>query len=141
MFLTGSNRLPIITTFNPHPNPPTKLNLIQPFKILHNFRSKTLGKQNPYGQKTHCSVSDERELTLQLKRVISTIVSVEVNIFIYWYSANIRIYLLLDKELDRKIDVTPMQFLLAQNRQQTHDWTLIGSGANGLGILECVSTF
>ena len=29
-----------------------------------------------------------------------------------------------------------MQFLLVQNRQQTHDWTLIGSGANGLGIQE-----
>ena len=29
-----------------------------------------------------------------------------------------------------------MQFLLVQNRHQTHGWTLIGSGANGLGILE-----
>ena len=48
-----------------------------------------------------------------------TIVSVEVNISIY---------------IDRKIDVTGMQFLLVQNRQQTHDWTLIWSGANGLGI-------
>ena len=34
------------------------------------------------------------------------------------------------------IDVTAMQFLLVQNRHQTHGWTLIGSGANGLGILE-----
>ena len=33
-----------------------------------------------------------------------------------------------------------MQFLLVQNRQQTHDLTLIGSGANGLGILEWVYT-
>ena len=23
---------------------------------------------------------------------------------------------------------------MVQNRQQTHDWTLIGSGANGIGI-------
>ena len=30
-----------------------------------------------------------------------------------------------------------MQFILVQNRHQTHDLTLIGSGANGLGILEC----
>ena len=29
-----------------------------------------------------------------------------------------------------------MQILLVQNRHQTHGWTLIGSGANGLGILE-----
>ena len=29
-----------------------------------------------------------------------------------------------------------MQFLLVQNRHQTHGWTLIGSDANGLGILE-----
>ena len=36
--------------------------------------------------------------------------------------------------IDRKIDVTAMQFLLVQNRQQTHDWTLIGSGANGPGM-------
>ena len=43
---------------------------------------------------------------------------------------------LLDNEIDRKIDVTAMQFLLVQNRQQTHDWTLIGPGANGLGIQE-----
>ena len=34
-----------------------------------------------------------------------------------------------------------MQFLLVQNKQQTHDLTLIGSGANGLGIhrvIECI---
>ena len=29
-----------------------------------------------------------------------------------------------------------MKFLLVQNRQQTHDWTLIGSGTNGFGLLE-----
>ena len=29
-----------------------------------------------------------------------------------------------------------MQFLLVQNGHQTHGWTLIGSDANGLGILE-----
>jgi len=52
------------------------------------------------------------------------------------YNADIRIYLWLDNEIDRKIDVTAMQFLLVQNRQQTHDWTQIGSGANGLGIQE-----
>jgi len=40
----------------------------------------------------------------------------------------------LDNEIDRKIDVTAIQFLLVQNWQQTHDWTLIGSGVNGLGI-------
>ena len=39
--------------------------------------------------------------------------------------------------IDRKIDVTAILILLVQmNRQQTHDWTLIGSGANGLGIQE-----
>ena len=64
----------------------------------------------------------------------NTIVSVEVNISIYCYIADIRIYLWLDNELDRKIDVTAI--LLVENRHQTHDWTLIGSGANGLGILE-----
>ena len=37
----------------------------------------------------------------------------------------------MDNELDRKIDVTATQFLLVQNRQQTHDLTLIGLGANG----------
>ena len=31
-----------------------------------------------------------------------------------------------------------MQFLLVQNKQQTHDWTLIGWGANGLRIQECI---
>ena len=38
----------------------------------------------------------------------------------------------MDDEIDRKIDVTAMQFLLVQNRHQTHDWTR--SGANGIGI-------
>ena len=32
---------------------------------------------------------------------------------------------LLDNEIDRKIDVTAILFLLVQNRQQTHDWTLM----------------
>ena len=40
----------------------------------------------------------------------------------------------MDNEIEKKIDVTAIQFLLVQNRQQTHDWTLIGSGANGMGI-------
>ena len=44
----------------------------------------------------------------------------------------------MDDEIDRKIDVTAMQFLLVQNNiQQTYGWTLIVSGANGLGIQEC----
>jgi len=43
----------------------------------------------------------------------------------------------LNNDLDRKIDVAAMQFLLVQNRHQTYGWTLIGSGANGSGILEC----
>ena len=38
--------------------------------------------------------------------------------------------------MDNEIDVTAILFLLVQNSQQTHDWTLIGSGANGLGIQE-----
>ena len=42
----------------------------------------------------------------------------------------------MDNEIDRKIDVTAILFLLVQNRQQTIDWTLIGSGANGQGIQE-----
>ena len=42
----------------------------------------------------------------------------------------------MDNEIDIKIYVTAILFLLVQNRQQTHDWTLIGSGANGLGIQE-----
>ena len=33
-----------------------------------------------------------------------------------------------------KIDVTAVKSLLVQNRQQTHDWTLIGSSANRIGI-------
>ena len=56
--------------------------------------------------------------------------------FHFVHSVDLRIHLLLDNELNRKIDVTAMQFLLVQNRQQTHDWTLIGSGANGLDIQE-----
>ena len=46
-------------------------------------------------------------------------------------------YLLLDNEIDRKIDVTAIQSVLVENRQQTHDLTLIGSGANGIGIQVC----
>ena len=46
------------------------------------------------------------------------------------------ITLWFDNEIDRKIDVTAILFLLVQIRQQTHGWTLIGSGANGLGIQE-----
>ena len=42
----------------------------------------------------------------------------------------------MDNEIDKKIDVIAILFLLVQNRQQTHDWTLIGSVANGLGIQE-----
>ena len=42
----------------------------------------------------------------------------------------------MDNEIDRKIDVTAILFLLVQNRQQTIDWTLIRSGANGQGIQE-----
>ena len=44
----------------------------------------------------------------------------------------------MDNEIDRKIDVTAILFLLVQNRQQRYDRTLIGSGANGLGILEWI---
>ena len=47
----------------------------------------------------------------------------------------------MDNEIDRKIDVTAMLFLLVQNRQQTHDWTLIGSGANGPSIQEVKPPF
>ena len=74
------------------------------------------------------------------RKTTFTVVSAEVNISINWYSADIRIYHLLDKELDRKIYVTAMQFLLVQNRHQTHDWTLIGSGANELSIQQCFRT-
>ena len=34
----------------------------------------------------------------------------------------------MDNEIDRKIDVTAILFLLVQNRQQTHDWTLDQEG-------------
>ena len=47
---------------------------------------------------------------------------------------------LINNEIDRKIDVTTIKSLLVQNRQQSHDWTLIGSGANGIGILVCGGT-
>ena len=42
----------------------------------------------------------------------------------------------LDNEIDRKLDVNAKLFLLVKNRQQTHVWTLIGSGGNGLDIQE-----
>ena len=42
----------------------------------------------------------------------------------------------MDNKIDRKIDVTAIQILLVQNRQQTYDLTLIGSGANELSIQE-----
>ena len=47
----------------------------------------------------------------------------------------------MDNEIDRKIDVTAILFLLVQNRQQTHGWTLIGSDANGLTYRtdECIN--
>ena len=38
--------------------------------------------------------------------------------------------------MDSKIDVTAILFILVQNRHQTHDCTLIGSGDNGHGIQE-----
>ena len=50
------------------------------------------------------------------------------------FTAELRMYLLLDDEIDKKIDITPILFLLVQNRQKIHGLTLIGSGANGLGI-------
>ena len=62
-----------------------------------------------------------------------SLVSVEVNISIYWLKDS---YLSNLIELDRKIYVTAILFLLVQNRHQTHYWTLIGSVANGLGISE-----
>ena len=43
-------------------------------------------------------------------------------------------YLLMDDEIDRKIDVTAILFLLVQNIHHTHDWTLIGSGANDSAV-------
>ena len=47
----------------------------------------------------------------------------------------------MDDEIDRKIDVTAMQILLVQNIHHTNDRTLIGSGTNGLGILEWPNVF
>ena len=43
----------------------------------------------------------------------------------------------MDNEIDRKIDVTAILFLLVQNRHQIHYWILIGSGTNGVGMREC----
>ena len=42
--------------------------------------------------------------------------------------------------IDRKIDVTAMQFLLVQNKHQTHDWTLIGSDANEIALKGTIVT-
>ena len=42
----------------------------------------------------------------------------------------------MDNEIDRKLNVTAILFLLVQNRQQTHEWTLIGLDVIELGILE-----
>ena len=69
----------------------------------------------------------------EIGRIVSTISHYSFSKSKYFhlvYSADLRIYLLLDNEIDRKIDATVMQFLLVQNRQQTHDSILIGSGAN-----------
>ena len=55
----------------------------------------------------------------KLEVLVNTIVSVEVNISIYLLAP------------------IAIQSLLVQNGQQTHDWTLIGSGANGIGIQVC----
>ena len=44
----------------------------------------------------------------------------------------------MDKEIDRKIDVTAILFPLVQNGQKTHVWNLIGSGTNGLGKKEWI---
>ena len=43
----------------------------------------------------------------------------------------------MNNEIDKKIDVTAILFLLGQNRQQAHNWTLIWSGGYGIGIQEC----
>ena len=60
---------------------------------------------------------------------------VSVEVFPFTVKARLKdSYLSLDNEIDRKIDVTAIQYLLVQNRQQIHDWTLIGSGANGIDI-------
>ena len=40
----------------------------------------------------------------------------------------------MDNDIDRKIDVTPIQALLVQNRHKTHAWNLIWSSTTGLGI-------
>jgi len=50
---------------------------------------------------------------------MGALVSVEVNISMF--RPDIMIHLELDIEIDRKIDVTAMQFLLVQNKHQTHD--------------------
>ena len=40
----------------------------------------------------------------------------------------------MDNEIDRRIYITAILFQLVQNRQQTHDCTLIGSGAWHTGV-------
>ena len=53
--------------------------------------------------------------------LIFVFISVEgIHYSFHLRSADIRIYLLLENELDRKIDVTAMQFLSVQNRHQSH---------------------
>ena len=55
-------------------------------------------------------------------------VSVELNISRYCYSADWRIHNSnWMMSIYRKIDVTVILFLLVQNKQQTHDWTLMDS--------------
>ena len=56
---------------------------------------------------------------VNLMIVMGALVSVEVNISMF--RPDIMIHLELDIEIDRKIDVTAMQFLLVQNKHQTHD--------------------
>ena len=47
---------------------------------------------------------------------------VSVEVFPFTVKARLKdSYLSLDNEIDRKIDVTAIQYLLVQNRQQIHD--------------------
>ena len=59
-------------------------------------------------------------IPLNLTGPYLTIVSVEVNIPIYCLELIEGFTSLLDNELDRKIDVTAILFLLVQNRQKKH---------------------
>ena len=73
----------------------------------------------------------------KFKSIINTHHGFSRSTYIYPFtdSANIRMH--NSNWIDRKIDVTDILFLLVQKKQQTHDWILIGSGPNVLGILEC----